>query len=125
MIEIVWEFVVKDEARGRFELAYGPGGAWDKLFSQSPGFRGITLLRDTRNPRHYLTFDLWDSAAHHEQALAEHAEEYARLDATFADWTESEAEVGVFVMLAGATVRPRPGAGRASAARRRPRRATR
>jgi hypothetical protein len=27
MIEIVWEFVVKEEARGQFELVYGPGGA--------------------------------------------------------------------------------------------------
>lgn len=127
MIEVVWEFVVKEEARGRFELAYGPGGAWGKLFGQSPGFRGITLLRDTQNPRRYLTFDFWDSTAHREQALAEHAEEYARLDTAFADWTESEAELGVFVMLAEATVRPRPGAGRSRAgeSRRRGRRTTR
>ncbi len=27
MIEIVCEFVVKEEARGQFELAYGPDGA--------------------------------------------------------------------------------------------------
>jgi hypothetical protein len=36
MIEIVWEFVVKEEARGQFELAYGPGGAWSKLFARWP-----------------------------------------------------------------------------------------
>ena len=46
MVEIVWEFVVKEEARGQFELAYGPGGAWSKLFARCPGFRGTTLLRD-------------------------------------------------------------------------------
>ena len=50
MIEIVWEYVVKEEARGQFELAYGPGGAWSKLFARCPGFRGTTLLRDTKNP---------------------------------------------------------------------------
>jgi heme-degrading monooxygenase HmoA len=124
MIEIIWEFVVKEEARGQFELAYGPGGAWSKLFGQSSGFRGTTLLRDTQNPRRYLTFDFWDSAAQREQALGEHAEEYARLDAAFADWTESEAELGAFVLLAEATVRPRPRAGRTTtgASRRRNRR---
>ncbi len=57
MVEIVWEFVVKEEARGQFELAYGPGGAWSKLFARYPGFRGTTLLRDTENPRRYLTID--------------------------------------------------------------------
>ena len=47
MVEIVWEFVVREETRGQFELAYGPGGAWSKLFARCLGFRGTTLLRDT------------------------------------------------------------------------------
>jgi heme-degrading monooxygenase HmoA len=127
MVEIVWEFVVKEEARGRFELAYGPGGAWSKLFARCPGFRGTTLLRDTRNPRRYLTIDLWETAAQREQALAERKAEYADLEATFADWTESKTEVGIFRVLAEATVRPRGRAGRSKAgeARRSSRRTTR
>ena len=44
MVEIVCEFVVKEETRGQFELAYG--GAWSKLFTRCPGFRGTTVLRD-------------------------------------------------------------------------------
>jgi heme-degrading monooxygenase HmoA len=107
MIEIVWEFVVKEEARGQFELAYGPGGAWSKLFAQCPGFRGTTLLRDTQKPGRYLTIDLWDSVAQREQMLAERQAEYSELDAAFADWTESETEVGIFEVRAEATVRPR------------------
>jgi heme-degrading monooxygenase HmoA len=107
MIEIVWEFVVKEETRGQFELAYGPGGAWSKLFARCPGFRGTTLLRDMKNPRRYLTIDLWDTLDQREQMLAEHKAEYANLDASFTDWTESESEVGVFRALAEATVRPR------------------
>ena len=54
MIEIVWEFVVKEEAQGQFELAYGPGGAWSKVFAKGPSFRGTTLLRDTKNQRRYI-----------------------------------------------------------------------
>ena len=116
MIEIVWEFVVKDEARGQFELAYGPGGAWSKLFARCPGFRGTTLLRDTENPRRYLTIDFWDTLAQWEHMLAERKSEYSNLDAAFADWTESKSEVGIFRVLAEATVRPRGRARRSKAA---------
>jgi heme-degrading monooxygenase HmoA len=112
MVEIVWEFVVKEEDRGRFELAYGPGGAWSKLFGRCPGFRGTTVLRDTNNPRRYLTIDLWETGAHREQALVENKAEYADLEAAFGEWTESKTEVGIFGVLAEATVRPRGRAGR-------------
>jgi hypothetical protein len=115
MIEIVWEFVVKEEARGQFELAYGPGGAWSKLFARCPGFRGTTLLRDTKNPRRYLAIDLWDTDTQREQMLAERQAEYSNLEAAFGDWTESRTEVGTFRVLAEATVRPRGRAGRTKA----------
>jgi heme-degrading monooxygenase HmoA len=115
MIEIVCEFVVKEEARGQFELAYGPGGAWSKLFAQCPGFRGTTLLRDTENPRRYLAIDLWDTEAQREQMLAERRAEYARVDAALGNWTESRTELGMFRVLAEATVRPRGRARRSKA----------
>jgi len=107
MIEIIWEFVVKEEFQGHFELAYGPGGAWSKLFARCPGFRGTSLLRDMKNPQRYMTIDLWDTLAQREQALAENEAEYSKLDADFADWTESETELGIFRALAEATVYPR------------------
>ena len=107
MIEFVREFVVKEEARGQFELAYGPGGLWSKLFERCPGFRGTVLLRDNENPRRYLTIDLWNTDAHREQTLAERRAECSDLDATLAEWTESQTEVGIFKVLAEATVRPR------------------
>jgi hypothetical protein len=127
MIEIVWEFVVKDEARGQFELAYGPGGAWSKLFARCPGFRGTTLLCDTKNPRRYMAIDFWDTLAQREQILVERKSEYSNLDAAFADWTETKSEAGIFRVLAEATVRPRGRARRSKAgeARRRRRRTTR
>ena len=106
MVEIIWEFVVKEEARGQFELAYGPGGAWSKLFARCPGFRGTTVLRDTKNPRRYLTIDLWETGAQREQALAERKAEYSDLEAAFGEWTESKTEVGIFSVLAEATVHP-------------------
>jgi hypothetical protein len=107
MIEIVCEFIVKEEDRGQLELAYGPGGAWSKLFARCSGFRGTTLLRDIKNPRQYLTIDLWDTLDQREQMLAERKAEYLNLEAAFADWTESKHEVGIFRVLAEATVHPR------------------
>ena len=100
MIEIVWEYVIKEEACDQFELAYGPGGAWGKLFAQGPGFLGTTLLHDTKNPRRYLTIDLWETMVQREQWLAERKAEYLHFDAAFADWTESETEVGIFSVQA-------------------------
>ncbi|MDH7485442.1 MAG: antibiotic biosynthesis monooxygenase [Anaerolineae bacterium] len=115
MVEIVWEFVVREEARGQFELAYGPGGAWSRLFARCPGFRGLTLLRDVRNPRRYLAIELWETEAQREQALAEARAGYAELNAALADWSESRTELGAFRVLAEATVRPPGGAGRSKA----------
>jgi heme-degrading monooxygenase HmoA len=106
MIQVVWEFDVKDEHRTDFELAYGPGGAWSDLFSKAPGFRGTVLLRDTTNPLRYLTIDTWDSEAQREAMLAESADAYATLDASFRDWTTAESELGTFRMMAEASIRP-------------------
>lgn len=108
MIQVLWEFVVEKGAQGQFELAYGPGGAWSDLFSKAPGFRGTTLLRDADNPQRYISIDLWESRALRAQALADHEKAYADLDSSFAEWTESETELGVFEALSQATVRPRP-----------------
>jgi hypothetical protein len=107
MIEIVREFVAKEATRGQFELTFGPGGAWSKLFAQRPGFRGTTLLRDTENLHRYLLFELWDTAAQRAQALAELGDAYAQVEAALAGWSASRNELGAFRMLAETTVRPR------------------
>jgi hypothetical protein len=107
MIEIVWEFVVKQDACGHFELAYGPGGAWSELFAKAPGFRGTTLLRDIKDPRRYLAIDLWETETQREGMLTDRKAEYADLYAMIGDWTESMSELGTFRVLAEATVRPR------------------
>jgi hypothetical protein len=107
MIEIIYEYVVKEGAGGHFELAYGPGGAWSRLFADYPGFRGTTLLRDTADPRRYLAIELWDTAAEREEALGDQWAEYADLNAALDGWTTSRTEVGTFRVRAEATVRPR------------------
>jgi heme-degrading monooxygenase HmoA len=112
MIQIVWQYEVKEESRGKFELAYGPGGAWSNLFAKAPGYRGTALLRDTEDVRRYLTIDAWDTEEDHRVFVSEHREAYAAIDASFSDLVVSEARVGVFKLLAEATVRPAPKSGK-------------
>lgn len=107
MIEVFCEYVVREEAVGRFELAYGPGGAWSKLFSRSPGFRGLTLLRDADDPCRFLSVDVWDSIDEREQALAQGGPDYARLGSSLAEWTDLQTQLGVFMVRGEAGVRPR------------------
>jgi hypothetical protein len=114
MIEIVWECVVKEASRGQLGLAFGPGGAWSNLFAGRVGFHGTTVLRDTENPLRHLIIDIWDSLAQWEQTLSRSSEEYSRLEATFAGWTESRQKLGVFQVRSEASVRPRGRAGRSS-----------
>jgi hypothetical protein len=112
MVEVVWEFVVRDQVRGQFELAFGPGGAWSKLFAKSPGFRGTTLMRDLKNSQRYLVIELWNDEAGRDQSITEQQAEYADLEAVFDEWAESKIDLGIFSVRADATVRPRGKAGR-------------
>lgn len=115
MIQIAWEWIVKEEFRGLFELAYGPGGAWSKLFERCPGFRGLTLLRDVKSPQRYLAVEFWDTEAQRAELLVGRQAEYAGLEASLGNWVEARTLVGVFRVLAEATVRPYNARGRSKA----------
>ena len=119
-VEVVREYVVNGEAGGHFELQYGPGGAWSRLFAHCPGFRGITVLRDMKNRQRYLVIEIWESEtlreqALREQALRELATAYADLEAAQDEWLEVHSELGLFSMVSEATVRARSRAGRGRA----------
>ena len=101
-----WMARWQGEAVGRFERAYGPAGAWSQSFGRYPGFRGTTLLRDARRPRRYLTIDLWDTRGQREQMLTLGRAAYSELDTACGDWTESEADLGIFEVVAETTTCP-------------------
>ena len=117
MVEIVCEYLVREQSRGQFELAFGPGGAWSKLFSRSPGFRGTTVMRDTNDPRRYLTIEVWDSGDQRDQALVAGQDGYAGLLAAIDEWTETRNELGTFSVLTQAGVRPISRGGRSRRSR--------
>jgi hypothetical protein len=107
MIQVVWEFIVKETALDAFQQAYAPGGSWTRLFEAYPGYRGTTLLRDTENPRRFITIDAWATARDRERMQTEGKAAYVNLDELLADLTEDEDELGVFTTDSEVPVQPR------------------
>jgi heme-degrading monooxygenase HmoA len=104
MLFVIWEFVAKEGAVERFEGTYGPRGAWARLFSDHPGFRGTVLLRDEDNPRRYVTIDSWETEADLKRMLTRDRARYRDMDEVLADLTESEDEIGNFTTTFAAPV---------------------
>lgn len=88
---IVWRFTTSDPAA--FEEHYGPNGTWAQLFRRSGNYLRTDLLRSADA---YLTLDWWTSLDAYNAFRAEHAEEYARVDATCEAVTTFEEKLGEF-----------------------------
>jgi heme-degrading monooxygenase HmoA len=94
---IVWEFRVPAERVPDFEAAYGPDGAWARLFALAAGFIEVELLRSAEQAGRYLTIDRWESRGAFEAFSARFAAEYKELDASFEGLASAETRIGVFV----------------------------
>lgn len=108
MLNIVWEFVVKEGSVAEFEKTYSPAGRWAEFFRNCPQYRGTALLHDSAHPRRYLTIDAWDDIESYEAFRAEYVKEYNALDVQCETLTESERRIGVFEVAGsntGATAR--------------------
>jgi heme-degrading monooxygenase HmoA len=94
MIVIVWTYDVPEAARADFEAAYGPQGAWAKLFARSPDYQSTELLHDGAGL--YATLDHWRTQESFAAFRAEHAEDYETLDRACARLTSAERFIGAF-----------------------------
>jgi quinol monooxygenase YgiN len=92
----LWEFRVKPDSIPAFEKIYGPDGAWDQLFRQSPDYLGTELIRDLDHPGRYLTLDRWTSREALHEFKQAHQAAYAALDQQCESLTEREAFLGDF-----------------------------
>ena len=97
MIALVWRFEVRDSERTAFEAAYGPGGAWARLFAKSGGFRGTELLRSPDGS--YLTLDVWRSRGDFDAFLADHGPAYEALDTETEGLTRCEHRIGEYEVV--------------------------
>ncbi|HET9455596.1 MAG TPA: antibiotic biosynthesis monooxygenase family protein [Gemmatimonadaceae bacterium] len=85
-----WRFRARPESRDTFEALYGSEGAWAKLFSRHPGFRGTELQRVPDAPLEYLLIDRWESRRAWDAFRREHAAAYEELDRRCGALTSSE-----------------------------------
>ena len=99
MYIIVWEYKVKPECATEFEIAYGGGGEWVRLFTGAQGYLGTHLLCDAANPMRYLTLDLWSSETDYKTFRDSKQEEYTRIDQHCDQLIEKETSLGVFTKL--------------------------
>jgi heme-degrading monooxygenase HmoA len=96
VVQLVWEFVAREDMLGEFERHYAGDGTWAQLFQRSRGFRGTALLRDTQRRGRYLAVDSWDSAEAHRAMREKFSREYEELDRACEEFTERESHIGDF-----------------------------
>jgi quinol monooxygenase YgiN len=98
---VIWEFRVRSGKRREFEVAYGPDGAWVNLFRRDREYIRTELIHDRRNPRRYLTIDVWSSREAYLRFKKRNQDDYDELDRNCASLTESEVKIGEFHRVAG------------------------
>lgn len=98
MIALVWRFEVRDAERAAFEAAYGPDGAWARLFARGAGYEGTRLLRADDGA--YLTIDTWRTRADFDAFLEDHRPAYEALDRETEALTRCETRIGDFTVVA-------------------------
>ena len=96
MFVVVWQFEITEENVAAFEAAYGPEGAWARLFRASAEYKGTELLRDAYIPGGYLTIDRWSSEEAFRAFRKEHDREYEALDRQCDALTAKETRVGAY-----------------------------
>jgi heme-degrading monooxygenase HmoA len=96
MVVTLWEFEVKPGNEVLFEEAYGPNGAWVKLFRRDGRYRGTRLLRDVGAKRVYVTMDSWESREAYEEFRGKFAAEYEKLDEECEGMTVKERRFGEY-----------------------------
>ena len=94
-----WSYEVLPDHQAAFVAAYGPDGAWTRLFRLADGYLDTRLYRDHRAPDRFVTIDRWSSADAFDVFRKAHAAEFEALDRECARWTRSETELGRFAEL--------------------------
>ncbi len=99
LIQFVWEFIAREDHVAEFERYYSSTGAWAKLFEKCPGYGGTILLRDSEQPRRYLTVDTWENSENYLAMRLKFSSEFEQLDRTCEAFTEVERRIGAFEVM--------------------------
>jgi len=98
MFIIIWEYQIKGAKSADFESMYSPFGAWAELFKKSEGYMGTDLYRDVTRPNKYITIDRWRSKKEYDLFQSTYRREYLALDDRCKGLTESESQLGKWVV---------------------------
>jgi quinol monooxygenase YgiN len=98
-MQIVWEFIVREESLEEFMAAYGPQGSWVELFERAEGYLGTVLLLSDQASNKFLTIDRWKDVASYKDFRQRFVAEYLELDARLDALTISETRIGAFEEL--------------------------
>ena len=96
MFVVVWQFEISEDKITEFEAAYGPDGAWAKLFRSSPNYQGTELIRDAYIPGAYLTIDRWASEEDFRAFRKQHDQDYEVIDRQCDSLTNKETRIGAY-----------------------------
>ena len=96
MFVILWEFLPAPGREAEFERAYGHDGDWARFFQRDPSYLGTDLLRDTRDPRRFITVDRWTDQASFDAFAERHAKAYRELDERLAPLSAAETRIASF-----------------------------
>lgn len=93
----LWQFHAAPGHEAEFEVAYGPEGAWARLFQNGAGYLGTQLLRGVSGSGEYATIDRWESEDAWTSFLGLHSLEYEALDRACQRLCSVDARIGEFV----------------------------
>jgi len=95
-IQVVWEYIVKEEETGNFISVYSSDGEWAQLFKNFPGYIKTELMRDTSNTQRFISIDYWASLDAYLSMQQESKADYNLLDGKCQSYTAKENKIGVF-----------------------------
>jgi len=98
---IVWDFRVAPGMERQFEQAYGADGEWGTVFPAGPCLHSDGLAPGYTGCGPVSNFNVWEPEAAYKAFRTAHTDEYREIDARCEALTESEPEVGSFVVAAG------------------------
>ena len=92
----LWEFIVAADQTDEFERHYGAEGSWVQLFRQAPGYIETILLRDSSDPRRFVTIDRWDGKETYLNFRSTFSGQYVDLNRRCEKLTVRETLIGEF-----------------------------
>lgn len=94
-----WQYLIDPARRNEFLAAYGPDGAWVRLFTRDSNYFGTVLLSDADNDSRFVTIDYWLSRDARDAFRTVHASDFSSLDRKCEAYTVTEEFLGDFTFV--------------------------